>query len=324
MSIGYITDTPGLKLGHGTDPEGYTGLTVILCEKGAVGGALTLGGAYGTRQMDALGPLHGGRMVHAVLLTGGSAFGLDAAGGVVQYLEEKGAGIEVIVARIPIVPTAVIFDLAFGRSDRRPDREMGYKACIQAKAGPFEEGSVGAGTGATVGKLYGINHATKGGLGSSSVRLPNGVLVGALVVLNSFGDIRDPEKGVILAGARVSPGDKGFADTQKKFLEGFQRKDILNWGNTSLVVIATNARLNKEECIRLCYMSIPGLASVVNPCMTPVDGDLLIALSYGDKECDIKNLGASAQGAIINASIRAIQKADGFSIIPAYKDIQDD
>ena len=202
-----LTAIPGIRVGHGTDAVGCTGCTVVLCPDGTVGGVDIRGSAAGTREMDALSPLHLVPFVHAVLLAGGSAFGLDAAGGVMRYLEERGVGFDVQVTRVPIVPAAILFDLRLGDAAARPDAQMAYAACQQATTGPFPEGCVGAGTGATVGKLFGISRAMKSGLGSAALELPGGVHVAALVAVNAFGDVRDPATGTLLAGAREARGE---------------------------------------------------------------------------------------------------------------------
>ena len=190
-----ITDIPGLRVGHAQDEEALTGCTVILCEKGAVGGVDQRGGAPGTRQTDALYPMHLVQKVHAIVLAGGSAFGLDAATGVVRYLEERGVGFDVRVARVPIVPAAILFDLGLGKVSRRPDAAMGYQACLNASRHPPAEGNAGAGMGATVGKILGIDQAMKSGLGCASLAIGNGIVVGAIAAVNAFGDIIDPQNG---------------------------------------------------------------------------------------------------------------------------------
>jgi len=215
-----LTAIPGIRVGHGTDETGCTGCTVVLCPDGTVGGVDIRGSASGTREFDALSPMHLVPHVHAVLLAGGSAFGLDAAGGVMRYLEEQGVGFDVQVTRVPIVPAAILFDLRLGDAFARPDAAMAYAACRQATPGPFAEGSVGAGTGATVGKLFGISRATKSGLGSAVMNLPGGLKVGSLAVVNAFGDVRDPATGILLAGARESPESRSLADSAAAMRRG--------------------------------------------------------------------------------------------------------
>src|SRR6184192_2936990 len=222
-----ITDIPGIRVGHDTNLEAGTGCTVILCDTPAVGGVDVRGGAPATRETDLLHPLHMVEEVHAIILTGGSAFGLDAAGGVMRYLEEHSIGIDVGVARVPIVPAAAIFDLGFGSATVRPDAAAGYRACQQATSGPVTQGNVGAGTGATVGKMRGPMFMMKGGLGSASTQLPDGTLVGALAVVNAFGDIIDPQTQQVVAGTR-KPTE---ADLHS----------LNPFGNTTIAVVATNA-----------------------------------------------------------------------------------
>jgi L-aminopeptidase/D-esterase-like protein len=215
-----ITDVPGIRVGHAQDHGALTGCTVVLCEDGAVGGVDQRGGAPGTRETDLLSPMHLVEQVHAILLAGGSAFGLDAAGGVMRYLEERKVGFDTRVAHVPIVPAAILFDLAVGEPSVRPDAEMGYQACLNARAEPPAEGNVGAGTGATVGKILGMGRAMKSGIGTASLEIGGGVIVGAIVAVNCFGDVVDPANGKIVAGSRsaeIGPlriGAPGyFADT---------------------------------------------------------------------------------------------------------------
>src|SRR5512136_2625025 len=235
---GSIADVPGVKVGHAQDDEALTGCTVILCEAGAVGGVDQRGGAPGTRETDLLRPMHLVEQVHGVLLTGGSAFGLDAAAGVMRYLEERGIGFDVGVARVPIVPAAVIFDLAIGRADVRPDAALAYQACLNATTDPVIEGSVGAGTGATVGKILGMQNATKAGVGSACVEIVDGLFVGAIAVVNALGDVIDPRTGAIIAGAR---SDEGFADTLN-VMRTLLKPLSTSTSNTVIGVVATNAK----------------------------------------------------------------------------------
>ena len=256
-----LTAISGIRVGHGTDTNGCTGCTVILCPEGTVGGVDIRGSAAGTREMDALYPMHLVPHVHAVLLAGGSAFGLDAAGGVMRYLEERGIGFDVQVTHVPIVPAAILFDLRLGDHRARPDAQMAYQACRRATSGPIEEGSVGAGTGATVGKLLGMPHATKSGLGTAAVELNGGLRVAALVAVNAFGDVRDPAASQVLAGMRTAPESREFADTAAAM-----RRGAVTGGyraeNTTLAVVATNARLTKLQVTKISNVSA---GSIVNP-----------------------------------------------------------
>jgi len=315
-----ITDIEGIKVGHASDFTGYTGCTVILCEEGAVCGIDIRGSASGTRQADSLNISHVVEQVHGILLSGGSSFGLDAASGVVRYLEEKDIGFDVGIAKIPIVPTAVIFDLFFGDAKARPTADMGYEACLNAGK-TFEEGSVGAGVGATVGKLFEIPRAMKGGIGTSSVRMPKGLIVGAIVVVNAFGDIIDNVTGKIIAGARVSPDSMKFADTAKCLKQGITKKQF-GLVNTTLAVVATNARFNKRDITKVAQMAQAGLMKTINPIHTTFDGDLIFALSLGNIEADINEVGVLSDFVIAEAVKRAVKKADGFGIVPAFKDIK--
>lgn len=322
-----ITDVPGIKVGHASDFNALTGCTVILCEEGAIGGVDIRGTATGTRQLDALTFLHLVEKIHAILFTGGSAFGLDAAGGVMTFLEERGKGFDVGKTRIPIVPTAVIFDFGIGDYRVRPNHQMGYQACLNASK-KVVEGSVGAGTGATVGKLFGIERAMKGGVGTSSIRGPKGIVVGALVVVNAFGDVYDPESNQILAGARNSKKSSQLANSSKWIKKGVTRKQFgaltppdLSAFNTTLGVIATNANLSKKEVHQIAQIAHSGLTKEISPIHTTFDGDMVFALSIGKKKADVNTIGLLGEAALIESVKRAVMKADGFGVIPAYKDI---
>jgi L-aminopeptidase/D-esterase-like protein len=314
-----ITDIEGIRVGHVSDPVGCTGCTAILCEGGAVCGIDVRGSASGTRQVDALNISHIVEQVHAILLSGGSSFGLDAATGVVRYLEEKGVGFDVGIAKIPIVPTAVIFDLFMGSPKARPTPEMGYQACLNAGL-EVEEGSVGAGTGATVGKLFELARAMKGGLGTSSIIMPDGLKVAALVVVNAFGDIIDNVTGKIIVGARTAEKNLEFASTVNSIKQGHVKKQF-GIVNTTLGVVATNARFNKREITKVAQMAQGGLIKTISPVHTTFDGDLVFGLSVGTVEADINKVGVLGEFVITEAIKRAVKKADGFGIIPAFKDI---
>jgi len=300
-----ITAVPGIRVGHAQNEEALTGCTAILCEAGAVGGVDQRGGAPGTRETDLLRPMHRVEQVHGVLLTGGSAFGLEAAGGVMRYLEERGIGFDVGVARVPIVPAAVIFDLAIGRADVRPDAALAYQACLNATTDPVIEGSVGAGTGATVGKILGMQNATKSGLGSVCVEIADGLLVGAIAVVNALGDVIDPHTGEIIAGARSGVG---FADTLK-VMQSIQASSLPSSSNTVIGVVATNARLSKEEANKVAQMAHDGLARAVRPAHTMYDGDTIFALSTGGRSADVNLIGAFAAEMLAEAIVRAVTAA---------------
>jgi L-aminopeptidase/D-esterase-like protein len=320
-----LTDVPGIEVGHAQDEEALTGCTVILCRHGAVAGVDQRGGAPGTRETDLLKPVNFVEHVHAVLLTGGSAFGLEAAGGVVRYLEERGIGFNVGVARVPIVPAAVIFDLALGRADRRPDATMGYRAAAAASRQPVAEGNVGAGCGASVGKILGMKQAMKAGVGSAAVRLSGGIVVGALMVVNAFGDVIDPRTGRIVAGARstrfgpVQVGEPGgFVDTLELMKTGLGRTllQFVTRSNTVIGVVATNARLSKAEATRMAQMAQDGVARSIRPAHTMLDGDTLFALSTGNKRTDLSVLGAVAAEVVAEAILRAVYQARAAGGLP--------
>lgn len=326
-----ITDVPGIRVGHAQNDEALTGCTVVLCEKGAVGGVDQRGGAPGTRETDLLRPMHMVLRVHAVLLSGGSAFGLDAAGGVMRYLEEKGIGFNTGVARVPIVPAAILFDLGIGRADVRPDAAMGYQACQNASAQPPAEGNFGAGTGATLGKMLGPAQAMKSGIGSASIDIGGGVVVGAIIAVNAFGDVVDPNSGAILAGARsaslgpVHLGAPGyFADTLQvmKSLVGRTALGFAGMSHTVIGVVATNALLDKQQANKVAQMAHNGLARAIRPAHTMMDGDTLFALSTGRRRMDVSIVGAFAAEVVAQAIVRAVKAARPAGNLPAWSDQQ--
>jgi len=317
-----ITDVPGIKVGHYTDKKAVTGCTVVLCETGAVAGVDVRGSAPGTRETDLLRPMNLVERVHAILLSGGSAFGLDAAGGVMRYLEEQGIGYETLVAKVPIVPAAIIFDLDIGSSKIRPGIEEGYKACLAASDKEVAEGCVGAGTGATVGKISGIERAIKSGLGTASYKIGGDIIVAALLVVNAVGDIINPKTGIILAGPRDQE-NKGFCSTIELLTQGaYSDRQSSLPSNTTLGVVATNASLNKEQANKLAQMAQDGIARAINPSHTMYDGDTIFALSLGDKIGDITILGAVAAEVVADAIVRAVQQAETLAGIPAIKDMR--
>jgi len=315
-----ITDVPGIRVGHAQDEAALTGCTVIMCENGAVGGVDQRGGAPGTRETDLLRPGHLVDKVNAILLTGGSAFGLDAAGGVVRYLHEKGFGYDIGVTRVPIVPAAVIFDLLVGRSDVYPDAQMGYQACLNASDGQPAEGNVGAGMGASVGKILGPLQAMKSGVGSASLDAGNGVIVAALMVINAFGDVIDPQNGRIIAGARASQ------ETTLEFIDSLEvMKSPLGAmilhssetsNNTCIGVVATNARLSKEEANKVAQMAHNGLARTIRPAHTMVDGDTIFAIATGNVQTNVNIVGAYAAEVTARASTRAVKSASSLGGLP--------
>ncbi len=306
---------PGFRIGHASDLRGLTGCTVVLCEAGAVCGVDIRGSAAGTRELASCLPGHLVERVHAIFLTGGSAFGLDAARGVMEYLESRNVGFPAGRKRIPIVPAAVIFDLNVGSPSARPSPRMAKSACRKATT-VMAEGSVGAGTGATVGKLFGIARATKGGVGFSSLTLSRGVAVQALTVVNAFGDVVDPVSGETIAGARTGPRSSTFADTQSQMFQGRVRKSF-GATNTTLAVLMTNARLDKLQATKVAQMAQDGLARAVRPAHTQFDGDLVFAVSLGRKRADLNTLGAAAAEVTAQAIVRAVRTARGLGGIPA-------
>ncbi len=320
---GCLTDVGDLKVGHFTDPRRPTGCTVILAEAGAVAGVDVRGSAPGTRETDLLHPVRTVEKIHAILLTGGSAFGLDAASGVVRFLEERSIGFPVGSIYVPIVPAAVLFDLAVGDGHIRPDSAAGYTACVHAVAGAVAEGNVGAGAGATVGKLFGFSQAMKAGIGTCC--LQSGELkVGALVAVNAVGDIRDPQSGRLLAGART-PDGKGLIDTTATLLRNPAAKAALQGANTTIGVIAVNAALDKAGMTKIAQMGHDGLARTIYPAHTAMDGDTLFALCNGRiQEKDLTLIGTLAAEAVARAVIRAVLTAEGIAGYPAACDLLSD
>lgn len=320
-----ITDVQGIKVGHYTDREAATGCTVVLCEGGAVGGVDVRGSAPGTRETDLLHPLRLVQEVHAVLLTGGSAYGLDAASGVMRYLEERSIGFDVGVGVVPIVPAAVLFDLTLGDPHTRPDATAGYQACQAAGEGPVAEGCVGAGTGATVGKLLGPKFATKSGLGTASQKIGKGIVVGAIVAVNAFGDVVDPRTGAILAGTR-RPVIGGFLNTMEH-MKGDLGQTVLSFAqHTTIAVVATNAYLNKEGANKVAQMAHDGLARTIRPVHTMFDGDTVFALATGKPPkagngADPSVVGAIAAEVLAQAVMRAVTQAESMHGLPAARDM---
>jgi L-aminopeptidase/D-esterase-like protein len=308
-----ITDVPGITLGHATDLEHLTGCTVVLSEAGAVAGISVAGGAPGTRETDLLRPDAFIERIHAVVLSGGSAFGLAAADGVVRYLEARGIGFDTGVARVPIVPAAVLNDLGIGSSRVRPDAAMGEAACRAARGGPVEEGCVGAGTGATVGKFFGMAGAMKAGLGTWSTEAAGGAVVGAVVATNAFGDVLDLRTGAILAGSR-DPLTGEFVGTASRLrLQGFRPPSQTH---TTIGVVATDARVTKAQATRLAVLAQAGLARVVSPAHTSLDGDTFFVVSTGDAAADPLALQAAVAEAVAEAVVRSVRTARTLGGVP--------
>ena len=311
-----ITDVPGIKVGHATNSGALTGCTVVLCAEGATAGVDVRGSAPGTRETDAIEPTTLVEKAHAVLLTGGSAFGLDAAAGVMKFLEAEGYGFVFGPVRIPIVPAAAIFDLTIGDSTVRPDKEMGYLACLNAENGHVQEGNVGAGTGATVGKILGMSRCMKGGIGTASIRVTarGNVIVGAVVVVNAMGDVVDPQTGDIIAGARDRKTG-GFTNIVKRMLSAGPKSNqaLLN---TTIGVIATNAKLDKNGATKVAQMAHDGLARTIRPVHTMSDGDTMFALSTGDVPANLNVIGTAAAEVTAEAVARAVRAAKDAANIP--------
>ena len=306
---GAITDVPGIEAGHFTDTRRPTGCTVVIARDGAVAGVDVRGAAPGTRETDLLAPGNLVDKVHAVMLAGGSAWGLDAATGAVRWLEERGVGLDVGVGRLPLVPAAVLFDLLVGDMKIRPDAAAGYAACAAASGQPPAEGSVGAGAGAVVGKAFGMPHAMKGGVGTASVCV-DGVTVGALIACNAVGDVVDPDTSLPLAGARTADG-RALRDTRRALLRGEPPHALLAGSNTTIGVIATDARLTKVQAQRLAVAGHDGLARAINPVHTMSDGDTLFALATGraPRHPGMLVLATMAAEAVARATVRAVLAA---------------
>ena len=309
-----LTDIPGIRVGHVSDFEAITGCTAILCEQGAVAGVDIRGSASGTQEIATLDPGHVTQEIHGILLAGGSAFGLEAASGVRRYLESRGIGFNTGPAKVPIVPAAILFDLGIGKAHVRPTLAMGEAAAAAASADAVKEGCAGAGTGATVGKLFGMKRAMKSGIGSFTVALPGGILVSSLVAVNAFGDVRDPATGKIVAGARTAPDSHEFANTEDQMKRGA----VGGFGarNTTLAVVITNVKLTKVQATKLAQLAGLGMARTIYPVNTMSDGDLVFALSLGDLQKDVNTLGTAAAEAVAAAILRAVRTAKTLGGVP--------
>lgn len=313
-----ITDVPGIEVGQFTDPRRPTGCTVLIARTGAVGGVDVRGAAPGTRETDLLHPSNLVDRVHAILLAGGSAWGLDAAAGVMRWLEQHGIGLPVHYGLVPIVPAAVLFDLPVGDARIRPDAEAGYQACAAASTRAPAQGNVGAGAGALVGKLFGIERAMKGGIGSAAVRV-NGVTIGAMVACNALGDVVDPDSGLVLAGARSTDG-RALLDIRRAILAGETPQPLLPGTNTTLAVLATDAVLTKAQAHRLAQVGHDGLARAINPVHTMSDGDTVFALGTGvsGQPAQMMVLATLAAEVTARATVRAVLAAQGITVGDAH------
>jgi len=311
MYKGKITDVPGIEVGHAQNIQAGTGCTVVICREGAVAGVDVRGAAPGTRETDLIRPGNLVDRVYAILLAGGSAFGLAAADGVMKFLEEQGVGFETGSVKVPIVAGAVLYDLEYGSAMIRPDAAMGYEACLNASSDNSIQGSVGAGTGATVGKVLGMKGSMKSGIGTASISLPGGIVVGALVAVNAFGDVVEPGTGKILAGA-IYPETGQYVNTVDFIISSNQKYGFAGT-NTTIGVVATNAILTKEQANRLSMMAHDGLAQTIRPVHTMMDGDTLFTLSTGEIEGDMTAIGCAAvevvARAVINAAVHATVNA---------------
>lgn len=324
--IDSLTDVRGLRVGHHTDTRRPTGCTVILTPDGAVAGVDVRGAAPGTRETELLSPLNAVEKVHAVLLAGGSAFGLDAAGGVMRWLDERGFGVPVGPARVPIVPAAILFDLWIGDTTIRPDAASGHAACEAASDAPVVQGNVGAGAGCSVGKLFGIARAMRGGLGSASVTV-DGITVGALVAVNAIGDVVDPASGRVIAGARTADGGALFG-TMQGLLRGELPAPLQVGAATTLGIVATDAVLTKAQANKIAQMAHDGFARAINPVHTLTDGDTIFALGTGasGRAANTTLLGALAAEVTATAIVRAVRAATrldtpGLPALPAANDL---
>ena len=322
---GSIVDVTGVRVGHHTDNRTPRGCTVVIFENGAVAGVDVRGASPGTRETDLLNPINTVQKINAILLAGGSAFGLDAAGGVMRYLEENKMGYHMGPVIVPIVPAAILFDLGVGDPKIRPDGEMGYAACLAAATAPPQEGNVGAGAGATVGKMFGMHSAMKSGLGSASTRVGDSDLViGAIVAVNAVGDVRDRETGRILAGARND--DEGFLDSMAQMMQGATlggRRPLPPGAHTTIGIVATNASLTKSEATKVAQMAHDGLARTINPVHTAADGDTIFAAATGSftGRADVTTIGSIGAEVMARAVNRAVLTATGLPGLPAHRDL---
>lgn len=315
-----FVDINGIKLGHAQNIKGLTGCSVILCEKGATGGVDVRGGAPGTRETDLLDPSEMIEKIHAVVLSGGSAFGLDASSGVMKYLEEKNIGFDVQVAKVPIVCSAVLFDLAFGNPKIRPDKSMGYEACVNSETYNDDiNGNIGAGYGATIGKILGPHTAMKGGLGTYAVEVGN-LKVGAIVAVNCLGDVIDPKTSNIIAGALDKNTNK-FLNSENILINNLKNPKTPFKGNTTIGLVVTNANLSKANAKKVASMAHNGYARTMRPAHTMFDGDTIFTMATNEVDIDVTTIGMIASNVMEKAILRAIKEADSLNGIKAYKDL---
>lgn len=314
-----ITDIPGIKVGHAQNLEAGTGCTVIVCENGAVPGVDVRGGGPGTREIDALHPVNLVTRAHAVYLGGGSAFGLEGAAGVMKYLEEKGIGFDVGVGVVPIVPGAVLFDFFLGKHDVRPDKEMGYQACLNAQDNNTAQGNIGAGTGAAVGQIKGPEYSMKGGLGTASRKVGD-LIIGAIVAVNCMGDVINPATGQIIAGV-LDAGKKGLGNTMSVISSLDSAGTDVFSSNTTIGCIAVNADFTKVESTKVAMMAHDGYARAINPIHTMTDGDTIFCMATGGVKSDPTTAGAIAADVMAEAIVNAVKNAESAYGIPGYKEM---
>ena len=317
--IGF-NEIEGIMVGHANDLEAATGVTVIISEQGAAAGVDVRGGAPGTRETDLLNPVNLVQKIHAVMFTGGSAFGLDAAAGVMEYLEERGIGFDVQVTKVPIVCGAALFDLTIGDYRVRPDKKMGYQACVNSGSSDVKQGNVGAGTGATVGKILGMEHAMKSGMGSYALQAGE-LKVGAIVAVNCLGDVLDPVTGEKLAGP-LNEDILTIADTEEIMVKSYADKKDLFSGNTTIGIVVTNAAFTKAQANKLASMAQNGYARTMRPAHSMFDGDTIFAMSTGFVEADLTVVGFLAARAMERAVVAAVKNAEPLCGLKCYADLK--
>ncbi len=311
-----FNDIQGIKIGNAQNMKGPTGCTVVICEEGAAAGVDVRGGAPGTRETDLLNPVNLVDKIHAVMLSGGSAFGLDAASGAMQYLEERNIGFDVGVTKVPIVCSAVLFDLAIGDFKIRPDKAMGYEACVNSELNECRQGNIGAGAGATVGKILGPEYAMKGGLGCYAVQVGE-LQVGAVIAVNCLGDVVDTSTGKIIAGV-LNKEKNGFADTEKIMISKYDEKKNLFSGNTTIGVVVTNGKFTKTEMNKIASMAHNGYGRTIRPAHSMADGDTIFTMATGKVEADINVVGLLAARVVEQAVINAVKNAESILGYKAY------
>lgn len=314
-----IQDIENIKIGNAENRDAGTGCTVIICEEGAPTGLDVRGGGPASRESELLKPMAAAEAIHAVLLSGGSAFGLDAAGGVMKYMEERNIGFDVGITKVPLVCESCLFDLTVGECGVRPDKAMGYQACENAEKGNYSDGNVGAGTGATVGKLYGMDFCMKSGIGSYAVKIGD-LKVGAVVAVNSLGDIYDWKNGKKVAGL-LAPDKKTFLCTEDEVYKSYEVVKNKFVSNTTIGAIITNARFNKTQLCKIAGMTHNGYARSIRPLHTTADGDSIYAMSVGNVEADQDMVGTLAAQVMSEAILRAVMSAGSAYGFPAARDL---